>query len=178
MTLIKQEFQKHIKKINNNDFIYKHKIAFYLLSDRELKLYEAGFKKGFELAQQKMSNHITEIKETHIVPRQMERKIIGYQFRKPRQTEIDSIINKVCIKYEVSKKELFTKIRTTDIVRARNIIHNIFNEKYKMSLTEIGKIFGQDHTTVLNSIQMKQKKEHYWYDNQTIWQEFDELIKS
>jgi hypothetical protein len=22
---------------------------------------------------------------------------------------------------------------------------------------------------------MKQKKEHYWYDNQTIWQEFDEL---
>ena len=27
-----------------------------------------------------------------------------------------------------------------------------------MSLTEIGKIFGQDHTTVLNSIQMKQRK--------------------
>ena len=63
MTLYKQEFQKHIKKINNNDFIYKHKIAFYLLSDRELKLYEAGFKKGFELAQQKMSDHVSEIKE-------------------------------------------------------------------------------------------------------------------
>ena len=176
MSLAKQEFQKHIKKINNNDFIYKHKIAFYLLSEMQMKLYEAGFKKGFELAQQKMSNHITEIKETHIVPRQMERKIIGYQFRKPRQTEIDSIINKVCIKYEVSKKELFTKTRTTDIVRSRNIIHNVLSEKYKMSLTEIGKIFGQDHTTVLNSIQMKQKKEHYWYDNQTIWQEFQELI--
>ena len=50
MTLYKQEFLKHIKKINNNDFIYKHKIAFYLLSEREYKLYEAGFKKGFELA--------------------------------------------------------------------------------------------------------------------------------
>jgi len=98
MTLYKQEFLKHIKKINNNDFIYKHKIAFYLLSEREYKLYEAGFKKGFELVQQKMSNHITEIKETHIVPRQMERKIIGYQFRKPKKTEIDSVINKVCIK--------------------------------------------------------------------------------
>ena len=142
MTLYKQEFQKHIKKINNNDFIYKHKIAFYLLSDRELKLYEAGFKKGFELAQQKMSDHVSEIKETHIVPRQMERKIIGYQFRKPRQTEIDSIINKVCIKYEVSKKELFTKTRTTDIVRSRNIIHNVLSEKYKMSLTEIGKFLA------------------------------------
>ena len=44
MTLIKQEFQKHIKKINNNDFIYKHKIAFYLLSEMQLKLYEEGFR--------------------------------------------------------------------------------------------------------------------------------------
>ena len=178
MSLINQEFQKHIKKINNNDFIYKHKIAFYLLSEQQLQLYEEGFRKGFELAQQKMSDHVSEIKETHIVPRQMERKIIGYQFRKPKKAEIDSVINKVCIKYEVSKKELFTKTRTRDIVRARNIIHNILNERYKMSLTEIGKIFGQDHTTVLNSIQMKQKKEHYWYDNQTIWQEFDELTMS
>ena len=48
MTLIKQEFQKHIKKINNNDFIYKHKIAFYLLSEQQLQLYEEGFRKGFE----------------------------------------------------------------------------------------------------------------------------------
>ena len=88
MTLIKQEFQKHIKKINNNDFIYKHKIAFYLLSEMQFKLYEEGFRKGFELAQQKMSDHVSEIKETHIVPRQMERKIIGYQFRKPKKAEI------------------------------------------------------------------------------------------
>ena len=171
MSLINQEFQKHIKKINNNDFIYKHKIAFYLLSEQQYKLYEEGFKKGFELAQQKMSNH-------NILPISTERKIIGYQFKKPRKAEIDSVINKVCIMYEVSKKELFTKTRTRDIVRARNIIHNILNEKYKMSLTEIGRIFAQDHTTVLNSIQMKQRREHYWYDNQTIWQEFDELIKS
>ena len=171
MSLINQEFQKHIKKINNNDFIYKHKIAFYLLSEQQYKLYEEGFKKGFELAQQKISNH-------NILPISTERKIIGYQFKKPKKTEIDSVINKVCIMYEVSKKELFTKTRTRDIVRARNIIHNILNEKYKMSLTEIGRIFAQDHTTVLNSIQMKQKREHYWYDNQTIWQEFDELIKS
>ena len=176
MSLSKQEFQKHIKKINNNEFIYKHKIAFYLLSDQQLKLYEEGFKIGFELAQKKISNHITEIKQTHIVPISTERRIIGYQFKKPKKAEIDSVINKVCVKYEVSKKELFTKTRTRDIVRARNIIHNIFNEKYKMSLSDIGRIFGQDHTTVLNSIQMKQKKEHYWYDNQTIWQEFDELI--
>ncbi len=125
MSLINQEFQKHIKKINNNDFIYKHKIAFYLLSEQQYKLYEEGFKKGFELAQQKMSNHIGELKQTHILPISTERKIVGYQFKKPKNTEIDSVINKVCIMYEVSKKELFTKTRTRDIVRARNIIHNI-----------------------------------------------------
>ena len=176
MTLYKQEFQKHIKKINNNDFIYKHKIAFFLLSEQQLKLYEAGFKKGFELAQQKMSNHISEIKKTNIIPLSTERKIVGYQFRKPRKSEIDSVINKVCIKCEVSKKELFTKARTRDIVRARNIIQNILNEKYKMSLSDIGRIFGQDHTTVLYSIQMKQNKRYYWSDEQTIWQEFQELI--
>ena len=27
-----------------------------------------------------------------------------------------------------------------------------------MSLSDIGRIFGQDHTTVLNSIQMKQRR--------------------
>ena len=178
MSLINQEFKKHIKKINNNNFIYKHKIAFYLLSEQQYKLYEEGFKIGFELAQQKMSNHISEIKKTTIIPLSTERKIIGYQFRKPRKVEIDSVINKVCIKYEVSKKELFTKARTTDIVRSRNIIHNILNEKYKMSLSDIGRIFGQDHTTVLNSIQMKQHRRRFWNDEQTIWQEFDELTMS
>ena len=85
MSLINQEFQKHIKKINNNEFIYKHKIAFYLLSEQQYKLYEEGFKVGFELAQQKMSNHITEIKQTHIVPITTERKIVGYQFKKPKK---------------------------------------------------------------------------------------------
>ncbi len=74
------------------------------------------------------------------------------------------------------KKELFTKTRTTDIVRSRNIIHNILNEKYKMSLSDIGRIFGQDHTTVLHSIEMKLHKRRFWSDEQTIWQEFQELI--
>ena len=179
MTLIKQEFQKHIKKINNNDFIYKHKIAFYLLSEQQLKLYEEGFRKGFELGQKNISENFLSKYKTHIIPQRiLQRKIVGYQFRKPRKSEIDSVINRVCIKCEVSKKELFTKARTRDIVRARNIIQNILNEKYKMSLSDIGRIFGQDHTTVLYSIQMKQNRRYYWSDEQTIWQEFEELTRS
>jgi|TARA_A100001391_G_scaffold126923_1_gene86803 chromosomal replication initiation ATPase DnaA len=170
MHFLKQEFKKHIKKINNNDFIYEHKVAFYLLSDSQLKLYEDGFKNGYQIAHKKISKEV--------LPKNIERKIIGYQFRKPKQFELDSIINKVCIKYEVKKKDLLGKQRTKDIVRARNIIHNIFNEKYKMSLTDIGKIFNQDHTTVNYSIQMKYNKRYYWSVDQTIWQEFNDLIKS
>ena len=54
------------------------------------------------------------------------------------------------------------KCRTQDVVRARNIIHNILNDKYNMNLTNIGRYFGQDHTTVLHSIQMKANKERFW----------------
>ena len=67
------------------------------------------------------------------------------------------------------------KSRTTDIVRARNVIHNILFEKYRMNLTDIGRYFGQDHTTVLHSIKMKANKKRYWSEEQTIWQEFQEL---
>ena len=68
------------------------------------------------------------------------------------------------------------KCRTQDVVRARNIIHNILNDKYNMNLTNIGRYFGQDHTTVLHSIQMKANKERFWSPEQTIWNEYLDLI--
>jgi chromosomal replication initiation ATPase DnaA len=46
-----------------------------------------------------------------------------------------------------------------------------------MSLSSIGKIFGQDHTTVNYAIQMKLQQKYYWDPAQTIWGEYDELIK-
>ena len=87
------------------------------------------------------------------------------------------MIEVVSKKYEISKLELLGKKRTLDVVRTRNIIHNILSEKYKMNLSNIGRYFGQDHTTVLHSIKMKYNKERYWDTNQTIWQEFQELKK-
>ena len=65
----------------------------------------------------------------------------------------------MCKRYELSKTELLSKKKTLDIVRARNIIHNLLNEKYKMNLSNIGRHFKQDHTTVLHSIKMKLNKE-------------------
>ena len=68
------------------------------------------------------------------------------------------------------------KVRTQDIVRARNIIHNILYEKYNMNLTDIGRYFGQDHTTVLHSIEMKKQQKRFWSPEQSLWQEFEKLI--
>ena len=70
------------------------------------------------------------------------------------------------------------KVRTQDVVRARNIIHNMLYEKYNMNLTDIGRYFGQDHTTVLHSIEMKKSKRRFWDAGQSIWQEFRELKES
>ena len=68
-----------------------------------------------------------------------------------------------------------SRTRTQDLVRARNIIHNLLYEKYNMNLTDIGRYFGQDHTTVLHSVEMKKYKRRFWDAGQSIWQEFQEL---
>ena len=68
-----------------------------------------------------------------------------------------------------------SKVRTQDMVRARNIIHNLLFEKYNLNLTDIGRYFGQDHTTVLHSIEMKKNKRRFWDSGQSIWEEFSDL---
>ena len=136
------------------------------LSSKEKLIYKNAFKNGYKLAQQ----HKKKIKEYK------PRKIISYQFRSISPKIIESVINRVCVKYEVHKKTLLGKCRTQDVVRARNIIHNILNDKYQMNLSSIGRHFGQDHTTVLHSIQMKANKERFWSPEQTIWNEYLDLL--
>ena len=140
------------------------------LTFKEKKIYKNAFKNGYKLA------------KIHCKKRDPEsykpRRIISYSFAKPNTRIIDSLINRICVRYEVHKKSLMGKVRTQDIVRARNIIHNILYEKYNMNLTDIGRYFGQDHTTVLHSIEMKKDKRRFWDAGQSIWQEFTELKKT
>ena len=70
---------------------------------------------------------------------------------------------------------MITRSRRQDICRTKNIIFNLLSEKFNMNLSTIGKIFGNDHTTVLHSIKMKNNKERFWSPEQTLWKEFDEL---
>ena len=134
------------------------------LNTREEKIYKNAFVNGYKLAKKHLKGNIYDPV-----------KIVGYSFSSPQRSIIDNIIDYICKRYEVSKIELLGKKRTLDVVRARNIIHNLLNEKYKMNLTNIGRYFKQDHTTVLHSIKMKANKKRYWSEEQTIWQEFQEL---
>ena len=134
------------------------------LNIREEKIYRNAFVNGYKLAKKHLKQN-----EYDLV------KIVGYSFSSPQRATIDNIIDYICKKYEVSKVELLGKKRTLDVVRARNIIHNILYEKYNMNLTDIGRYFGQDHTTVLHSIEMKKDKRRFWDAGQSIWQEFQEL---
>jgi len=134
------------------------------LNTREEKIYKNAFVNGYKLAKK----HLKEDGYDLV-------KIVGYSFSSPQKSKIDNIIDYMCKRYEISKIELLSKKKTLDIVRARNIIHNLLNEKYKMNLSNIGRHFKQDHTTVLHSIKMKANKKRYWSKEQTIWQEFQEL---
>jgi len=165
---ISKHYNQHIKKLDQNNFIYKIKKAFYLLTSQEERLYEVGFSEGFLYAANILQKE--SIKDSNV------RKIVGYVNTKPKPSQVQSVINKVCVHFEVHKETLMKKSRTTDIVRARNVIHNMLNEKYRMSLTDIGKYFGQDHTTVLHSIEMKRDQKRFWSPEQSLWQEFEELI--
>ena len=44
---VSQHYNKHIKHLDQNTFVYKVKKAFYLLTNQEERLYEVGFSEGF-----------------------------------------------------------------------------------------------------------------------------------
>ena len=153
------------KNTNFNEIKLAMKAGHYQdLNLREQKIYKNAFVNGYKLAKKHLKENGYDLV-----------KIVGYSFSSPQKATIENIIDYICKRYEVSKVELLSKKKTLDIVRARNIIHNLLSEKYKMNLSNIGKYFKQDHTTVLHSIKMKSNKKRYWSEEQTIWQEFQEI---
>ena len=163
---ISTHYNKHIKYLDQNTFVYKVKKAFYLLTNQEERLYEVGFSEGFlyaaKLLQQQPIND-------------SKKKIIGVVYNNANLKTVNRIVNKVCTKYLVSKHDVFGKGRTRDIVRTRSILYNLLHEEYHVSISSIGRVFGQDHTTVLHSLNNKQNKSRYWGIECSIWQEYAEL---
>jgi len=120
---VSTHYQKHKKNIDQNHFIYKVKKAFYLLTNQEERLYEVGFSEGFLYAAKLLQKQ--PIQDSNV------KKIVGYKLRRPKPSDVQAVINKVCIFFEVHKETLMNKSRAFEIVRARNVVHNLLFEKYK-----------------------------------------------
>jgi len=163
---ISQHYNTHKKNLNQNHFIYKVKKAFYLLTNQEERLYEVGFSEGFLYAAKLLQKQPID---------DSNKKIIGVVYKNANLETVNKIVDKVCEKYLVSKHDVFGKGRTRDVVRTRSILYNLLYEEYNVSISSIGRVFGQDHTTVLHSLNNKQNKSRYWGSEYPIWEEYSKL---
>ena len=164
---ISQHYNTHIKNLNQNHFIYKVKKAFYLLTNQEERLYEVGFSEGFLYA--------AELIQRQPILDSNNKMKIGIKYKNANIEVVSKLVDKVCERYTVSKNDVFSKGRTSDVVRARSIVYNLLHEQYNVSISSMSRVFKQDHTTVINSLRNKQEKRRYWNPGNTIWEEFEEL---
>lgn len=64
----------------------------------------------------------------------------------------EKVINKISEFYGIPAEDIKSKRRTKEIAQARHVSIYIINRVTTMTLDNIGKIFGRDHSTVLSSI--------------------------
>ena len=164
---ISQHYNTHIKNLNQNHFIYKVKKAFYLLTNQEERLYEVGFSEGFLYA--------AELIQRQPILDSNNKMKIGIKYKNANIEVVSKLVDKVCERYTISKNDVFSKGRTSDVVRARSIVYNLLHEQYNVSISSMSRVFNQDHTTVINSLRNKQEKRRYWNPGNTIWEEFEDL---
>ena len=76
----------------------------------------------------------------------------------PVSVTVDKIFAAVYRRYGISKEELLGTRRTREIAQARHISIYLIRKVTEMSLPNIGKIFGRDHTTVMSSCEAVEKR--------------------
>ena len=149
------------------------------LTGRELMLYKTGFKNGYRMSLQqnrakiegqlfrlKMKQEKIEEDKKHKIPNN--RKSVG-------RNTFDAVVNKICIRYEVTPNDLLSIRRFEYLVRARSIMINLFLEVYGISLSELGRLLKIDHSTVIHHRRLKYMGNRFWSSEKTIHQEFKEL---
>ena len=86
-----------------------------------------------------------------------------------------SYIIKILMRYyNLSKTDLLSKSRSSELVKYRQIGMYLMRKYTKMSLARIGKIFDRDHSTVICSIK---KVEIYYEIEKKYKYELDELMQ-
>ena len=74
------------------------------------------------------------------------------QGSEPVAQTVDRIIAKVAANYNLTAADIKSRRKSKEIANARHICIYIIRSMTDMSLPAIGNIFGRDHTTVMNSI--------------------------
>lgn len=71
----------------------------------------------------------------------------------PDPVTVEKIVTEVSRTYNVSTEDIFSKKKSADIAKARQISIYIVHKVMGLSSTEIGKKFNKDHTTILYTIE-------------------------
>ena len=73
-------------------------------------------------------------------------------------TLIWKIFDAVSEKYGVSKEDIYGTHRTKDIATARHVTIYLLRNLTDMSLPYIGRMFNRDHSTIMNSIDVVERR--------------------
>ena len=148
------------------------------LNSRELLLYKTGFKNGYRMSmQQNQSKLELNLLRLKIREERFDEKKAGIKIdrKKIHTATFEAVVNRVCIQYEVNKKEVLGDRRYQSLVKARSIIINLMIELHKVSLSQLGRMFGMDHSTIIHHRAMKFNRDRFWSSEKTIHEEFKKL---
>jgi chromosomal replication initiator protein len=67
---------------------------------------------------------------------------------------VDNIIKEICKFYSLSYEDITSKSRKREIVKARFIAIYLIRTETDYVLSQIGKLFNRDHSTILHSIKI------------------------
>jgi chromosomal replication initiator protein len=76
----------------------------------------------------------------------------------PVQVTVDKIFDAVSEKYGVSKEEIYGTHRTKEIATARHVTIYLLRNLTDMSFPNIGRMFNRDHSTIMNSIDVVERR--------------------
>ncbi len=76
----------------------------------------------------------------------------------PVQVTVDKIFDAVSEKYGVSKEDIYGTHRTKEIATARHVTIYLLRNLTDMSFPNIGRMFNRDHSTIMNSIDVVERR--------------------
>jgi len=152
---------------------------FQELTGKELLIYKTGFKNGYRMSLQqnkaKIEGQMFKLKLKEQQAEENKKNKLPAQKKVVPKNTFDAVVNKICIRYEVSKDALLGVRRYEFLVRSRSIMINLFLEVYGISLSELGRLLQIDHSTVIHHRRLKYMGERFWKSDKTIHEEFKDL---